>query len=401
MDLKSGCMFWPQLNGDLPASYPKLNNNFTCDVAIIGGGISGALSGYFLTHAGVHVALVDRRVVAQGSTVASTGLLQYEIDTPLTELAEKIGQRRAKAAYRASLDALLAFDPLVDSLNDPCGLVARPSLYLASTEKDVVSLQQEADARRSMDIDVQFLPADELLSEFNIRRPAALWSKKAFEIDPFRLTRILLRRSAEMGMSIFDETEVNELIPSAGGMTLGTINGPRIYARKIIVATGYETMQKLPADLCQLYTTYALASEPLKSFDAWPHRCMIWESARPYHYLRTTTDGRAIVGGGDDPLLDPETRLARLPDKTAQLLEAFGKIFPDIPIETNCSWCGVFAQTKDGLPYIGTLPRFPHTYFALGYGGNGITFSLIAAQILRDLFLGRENPLAGLFGFGR
>ena len=64
-------------------------------------------------------------------------------------------------------------------------------------------------------------------------------------------------------------------------------------------------------------------------------------------------------------------------------------------------WAGTFGETKDGLAYIGAHPRLPHAYFALGYGGNGITYSLIAAEIIRDDILGRKNPAAKIFAFGR
>jgi glycine/D-amino acid oxidase-like deaminating enzyme len=70
-------------------------------------------------------------------------------------------------------------------------------------------------------------------------------------------------------------------------------------------------------------------------------------------------------------------------------------------LEVAYAWAGTFGTTKDGLPYLGVHPRFPHTFFALGYGGNGITFSLMAAEILRDAFLGRKNHDARLFRFGR
>src|SRR4051794_20238897 len=135
MDLKSGSIFWPQINQDLEQGFTTLDRDISCDVAIIGGGISGALIAHHLTCAGIETVMLDRRHVGHGSTSASTGLLQYEIDTSLVDLAKMIGKERAIAAYRASLHALLAFAPLVAELGDSCGLVARPSLYLASNER--------------------------------------------------------------------------------------------------------------------------------------------------------------------------------------------------------------------------------------------------------------------------
>ena len=77
------------------------------------------------------------------------------------------------------------------------------------------------------------------------------------------------------------------------------------------------------------------------------------------------------------------------------------RLVPGLPLEVAYAWAGTFGETKDGLAYIGVHPRFPHAYFALGYGGIGTTFSLIAAEIIRDCFLGRNNRDARLFRFDR
>ena len=82
-------------------------------------------------------------------------------------------------------------------------------------------------------------------------------------------------------------------------------------------------------------------------------------------------------------------------------MKKFARLFPEMPLEVAYAWAGTFGETKDGLAYIGVHRRFPHTFFALGYGGNGITFSVIAAEIIRDQFLGRANGDARLFRFGR
>jgi glycine/D-amino acid oxidase-like deaminating enzyme len=401
MKLKTGCIFWLQVFGGPEPHFPRLERDIKCEVAVIGGGISGALIAYHLAREGIETALVDRRQIGHGSTAASTGLLLYEIDTPLTDLIRQIGRDRAVAAYRASVESVLAFEPLVAELGDPCGLVARPSLYLASEEKDLDQLRAECDARRSMQIDVRFLRREALRDVFNLSRPAALQSQTALEVDPFRLTLQLIRRSTEMGLQVFDDTEITGLSAEDNAVALHASTGMRITARKVVFATGYETVLKLPADLYSLTSTYAMASEPAPSLAPWLRRCLLWETARPYLYARTTEDSRVIIGGADEDIVDAHQRDSLLDKKAHYLRGKFSELFPTIPIETSCAWAGTFAQTKDGLPYIGTLPQFPHCYFALGYGGNGITFSLLAAQILTDLLLGKKSERAELFAFDR
>jgi glycine/D-amino acid oxidase-like deaminating enzyme len=65
------------------------------------------------------------------------------------------------------------------------------------------------------------------------------------------------------------------------------------------------------------------------------------------------------------------------------------------------AWAGTFATTNDSLPFIGKLPGYPGVWAALGYGGNGITFSVVAATILRDAWIGQPHPDAKLFDFSR
>ncbi len=117
--------------------------------------------------------------------------------------------------------------------------------------------------------------------------------------------------------------------------------------------------------------------------------------------MRMTDDNRIILGGRDEAFYNPQKRDKLIKNKTALLQKDFEKLFPDIIFIPEFSWTGTFGSTKDVLPYIGTYPKTPHTYYALGFGGNGITFSVIAAEILCDLILGKKNDNQSLFSFSR
>ncbi|HVD99898.1 MAG TPA: FAD-binding oxidoreductase, partial [Cytophagaceae bacterium] len=87
--------------------------------------------------------------------------------------------------------------------------------------------------------------------------------------------------------------------------------------------------------------------------------------------------------------------------KTKQLRNDFLKIFPKISVQPEYSWTGTFGITKDSLPYIGKYSKTPNTFYALGFGGNGITFSMIAAEIVCDMIMGKKNESVKLFAFER
>src|SRR5205085_4694147 len=87
--------------------------------------------------------------------------------------------------------------------------------------------------------------------------------------------------------------------------------------------------------------------------------------------------------------------------KTKQITEKISKLYPGYSFIPDYNWTGTFAETKDGLPYIGKHKKHPHSFFAMCYGGNGITFSQIAAEIISNDILGNSGHIPNIFGFDR
>jgi glycine/D-amino acid oxidase-like deaminating enzyme len=399
MDLTSPRPYWPLKNGIL-RRYPSLKNDLRCEVAVVGAGITGALVADHLVRAGFDVVVLDKREAAMGSTSASTALLQYELDVHLVDLKEMIGEADAEDAYRVCLEGISKIEHLVNGLGDDCGFRRKKSVYLAGEPGEVGALQAEFFARRRAGIEVDLLSENEVASLFSFSRPAALLSHQAAEVDAYRLAHRLLERAQQEGARIFDRTPVLSQQSHEKGVTLATPHG-QVEARTVVFATGYEAGEFLPTDIVNLKSSFALASEPLESFEGWYEQCLLWEIARPYLYLRTTSDGRAMIGGEDDPFKNAERRDALVPEKTLVLAERFRKMFPKIKMEVACAWAGTFGETKDGLAYIGHVRQLPNCFFTLGFGGNGIVFSVVAAEIIRDALLQRPNGASRLFRFDR
>lgn len=400
MDLVSGAPYWPIADG-LQAAYPPLAHDTRCAVAIVGAGVTGALVAYSLAGAGLDVMVLDRRDVATGSTAASTGLLMYEIDTELSELVELIGEADAVRAYRVSLDSIDRIERLVRELGDDCGFARRQSLYLASRRSDVDRLEREAELRAAHGLPAEFWNHKRIAAQYGFRAHGAIRSTVAGYIDPYRFTHCLLSRAQARGARIVDRTAVTSIDQEERGVVLRTDRGPVVRADRVVQALGFEVPAPLRPDLVRLHSTYAMITEPVASFAGWEDQCLIWESARPYLYLRSTPDGRVIVGGEDEPFRNPRLRDRLMPRKTRRLAKRLQRILPELEAEPAFAWTGTFAVSQDGLPYIGAWDAFPNGLFALAYGGNGITFGVIAAEILRDHCLGHENEDARVFRLNR
>ena len=368
---------------------------------VVGAGITGALCADALTAAGLSVIVVDKRHPGLGSTSASTALLQYELDASLIELARQVGERRATDAYRAALAGVRAVKRISKSLSVDVGFRSRPTLYVASSSKDARSFANECRARRAIGLSCELLSKAELRGLVDFSAPAALRTTAGAEVDPLRLTKALLDRSRKKGAQIFGRTTAQRIVPSNRHVDVVTDRG-NIRSTNVVLASGYEAGQFLPKQVAKLHSTYAIATEPITSFDGWPDRSLVWESARPYLYMRTTQDNRIIVGGLDDPFRDPRERDRRVSSKGHRLLLKARRYFPRIEMEIALAWAGTFAETKDSLPFIGAHPEVnERVSFALAYGANGIPFGALAAEIVAAQITGKRHRYQHTFIFDR
>lgn len=401
MKLRSSTPFW-QVKDGLIESYPPLRENLSCEVVIIGAGLSGSLLAYQFAEAGVDTIVLDRRDAAFGSTSASTALVMYEIDTPLFRLVKMRGEQKAVRSYRLCLDAVSKIEHIIRRIGSDCSFKRKGSLYLSNNSKQTRDIKREYETRLANGFKVRFVEKQEIRDNFSFSRDSGLASsgKVDAELDPVSFSYSLLRHSTEKGGRVFTRTKASRIRHRRSGVEVETDRGHRIRARKLVFATGYETFHYIKRKVVKLKSTYAMVTEPLSTFSGWGlDRCLIWDASRPYFYMRTTPDNRMMVGGLDEDFVDPSKRDALIPVKSTALLRRVRKMFPGVDARIAYAWAGTFGVTKDSLPFIGEIREFPNAYFDLCYGANGTNFALIGSEIIRDLYLGRKNPDASLFGF--
>jgi len=402
MNLHTAYPYWLLKNGFL-CEYPALRHPLKVDFLVMGGGITGALTAWYLAQAGVSVAVVDRRHIGMGSTCASTALLQYEIDVPMHKLAKFVGEKNAARSYHLCIEAIDKLEQICEKLPLPTGFERKPSIYCASRKADLEELDLELAIRLKHGIRVERWDKADVARAFPyFQSPGALYSPHdGAQVDAYSLTHALLQDAIKHGAQVFDKTEIVDIQHEKTQVVLQTNHGYSIRANQLVIASGYESQNCLEQKVTRLHSTYVLVSEPVDG-EIWHRDALIWETARPYLYLRTTPDRRVLVGGRDEPFYSPGKRDKLLTKKTQLLAKDVEKRFPLLaPLQVDFNWAGTFAETADGLPFIGTVKERPRTIFALGFGGNGIVFSQIAGEMIRDGALGKKNPDAHIFSFGR
>ena len=400
MDLKSGSPYWVVKNGLLHA-YPRLRENLQCDVLVVGAGITGALISDHLLRAGMNVGVIESREAGWGSSSASTALLQYEIDTELQDLAKQYGDADAVLAYKSCEKAIASLHKIAKSLR---GIDFQPmqSLYFASRWYHKSRVESEGKLRKAHGFKLDILDRQTLHDRFGIDAPVGLLSAVAAETDPYQFAHRLLGRVEKLGGRVHARTKLASFKTVRNGVRAETEDGLIIRCKHLIFAAGYESQTWLDQRVASNRSSYAFVSEPMPGELGVLKNTLVWESARPYLYMRRTADERLLVGGEDDKVDIPIRRDARVQGKSEKLAKRVKEMFPELPLKIAFTWAGTFAETDDGLPFFGPHEQHgPNVHFAMAYGGNGITYSLIGAELLRDKLLGKKHACDKLFSFDR
>ncbi|MBZ9775858.1 NAD(P)/FAD-dependent oxidoreductase [Mesorhizobium sp. CO1-1-8] len=399
LDLSSGRPVWSAYRAPTVPT-DSLTRDVKTDVLVVGMGISGAMMAEALTADGHQVICIDRRGPLKGSTAATTALVAFEIDQPLSTLSKMVGGASTQQAWRRSRLAVSNLGARIAELGINCGLSRTPSLYLAGTMLGPSELRDEAEARRLAGIGATYLTPAPLAETFGIDRGGAILSHGNIALDPRKLTAGLLLKSLERRARFYAPVEATIIEDSADEAVVATRDGPTITARHVVLATGYELVDIVPATAHRIISTWALATRP-QSRNIWPQAAFIWEASDPYLYVRATVDGRVVCGGEDEDFVDEARRDELIADKSTRIAEKLGLIFPHLDTRPEFAWTGSFGTTTTGLPYIGAIPRHPRIHAVMGYGGNGITFSQIASEIVPASINGLDDRDARLFAFNR
>ena len=202
------------------------------------------------------------------------------------------------------------------------------------------------------------------------------------------------------GARLYSPVDIADVEQDRSGVRAHMQCGREIHADSVVFATGYEMLKGVPQKGNRIISSWSIATRPQRR-NIWPSAAIIWEAADPYLYIRTTPSGQVICGGEDEEISDADERDAELDAKTATLSKKLKALFPQLDANPAFAWAGSFGDSATGTPTIGPIPGMANCYAAMGYGGNGITFSMMAGQMLRGIITGQGDPDYDLVSFTR
>lgn len=402
MQLNSGKLFW-QDKSKINKIYPYLTHDVTADVVVIGGGIAGALTTYFLAKEGAKVVVVEKNIIGYGNTIADTAMLEYQLESEICKLEKTIGKKGAQRMYKLLLDAIAKMENINKEFRQQTGFSRQDSIYFTNKIMQKGSIAKEYEERKKAGFDAVYIDSHSLV---NLNSGIVTKSASAV-INPYMFTQGLFEYLDTMdNVEIFENTKVEDIKCGIEEVECKTNNNFKIKADKLIFASGIETIKYFDDSPAELYKTFTIVSKPIEKLKNFNTNFTARDSLEPSHYLRFAPNNRIIYSGEQvkfsDKLMDKKYLSNISSDKYRKLFNLLQKTLysiDDIPIEF--AFNSTVSNTRDYLPIIDEIPNMSNCFCNLGFGSNGILYSLIGADMLRNAIKGLYTKDMNMFKINR
>lgn len=370
--------------------YPALDQDVTCDICIIGGGLSGIANAYFLAKEGKDVILLEKDSILEGATGNSTGKLTAQHDLVYAKLLKQFGHDQAKMYYDVNEQAI----EFARSFAIEGEIRAADSILYSQTKNGTELLHHEMRAYEALGIPGELGKN----SELPIQIEATLTMQNECQIHPVRLGQHLAKLAIEAGARIYEHSDV--VLMDLKKRLLSMKAGQEVQFTKLILCTHYpiEALRGLQVMKLAVDRSYIVAAE-----GNMPLQGQYISVDSPKRSIRTAQfDGKTFF------LLSGENHQAGMESKTAV---HYNRLYAEVQElyhldKLTNGWSAQDPQTPDMIPYSGIISSsMPYVYLSTGYRKWGLSNSLAGARIISDLIVGRDNKASGLYapdrtGFG-
>lgn len=355
-------------------SFPPLRGDVQADCAVIGGGLAGLLTAYFLQQAGVDTVVLEARRVGSGQTGHTTAKITAQHGPIYRRLIRQLGREGAEKYARANLRAVEDYRAVTDALGVDCELHTCGTYLYSRMDGDI--LRDEVDAEKQLGLPARFTTRTRL--PFPVAGAAAMEGMARFH--PLKFLYALANQ-----VKIYENTTVLRV---TGGKVEG-LEGT-VTAKHVVFACHYPFVNFPGVYFLRLHQerSFVLALAEVEP----PEDC----------YLGVDPGGLSFRPQGEYLLLGGATRRTgkHKPRSFEGLAQAARRLYPQGTVVER--WAAQDCISLDGIPYIGRFsPKEPEWYVATGFGKWGMTGCMVAARMIAGEITGRPDPAAAVFSPGR
>jgi glycine/D-amino acid oxidase-like deaminating enzyme len=402
--------FWLETSGDDLTPRPPLEGSIEADVAILGAGMTGLWTAWYLARRdpSLRIVVMEREIAGFGASGRNGAWCAPDLNISMDRLARLHGEDAARRMQQATYDAVDEVGRASAEAGIDAGFHKGGEILVARGPHGVPSLEASlAEYRRFGFADrYRLVDAAELSKRIRIAGALrGLVSDDAAVIHPGRLVRGLARAVERLGVRIVEGTAVTDFRAKGadGRAALVTASGEVRAPVVVLAGEAYLTeLAKLHRQLVPLWSLIVL-TEPVTDAQwaeiGWAGREVVASTRLSIDYLSRTEDGRILFGGRGAPyrLGSPIRPEYDRHGPTHERLRAFVREwFPVLgDVRFTHEWGGPLGMPRDWHP---TMAFDPATGIATarGYIGHGVSTTNLAGRVLTDLITGTRSELTEL-----
>jgi len=373
-------------------TFPTYNDDQEFDVVIVGGGITGITAAYFLTQAGMKVALIDANKILNGATGHTTAKVTAQHDLIYHEMIEHFGLEKTKIYYGSTKHAMSFIKKYCTDNQLDCNYEVQDATIYTNSDAYITKLKQELRAYELLGIDSSHSESIRL----PLQTKFSISMKEQAQFHPLKYLINLLKESIENGLSVYEETVAID-VETGKILTVITQSGRRIKCKHVVSASHFPFYDGNQMFFSKMYAdrSYVLAAKIKTQFPGG----MYLSAEDPKRSLRTIkfNDEELVLIGGESHKTGQETRTMSFYEN----LQQFGEETFGIE-EVKFRWSTQDLITLDKMPYIGRLSKKnSNIYVATGFRKWGMTNGTVSAKLISNLILEKEAIDAELFSPSR
>jgi glycine/D-amino acid oxidase-like deaminating enzyme len=360
----------------------------TCDVAVIGAGLTGLSTAYHLARKGASVCVLESGLAGDGASMRNGGMTLTGLKLFPHELISRYGREQALRLYRASVTVIDFIEELIRREGIDCDFSRCGALWAAYARSHVKDLEAaQSILRNTFDYETRLVGRKELPDELGTKLyHGALIDPLSAGLNPAKLTRGLLNLARKTGVRICERTPVTGMVHRNRHIRLETDRGG-VRAAKVVAATnGYTpSFLKFLRRRVIALRSYIVVTEPLPpelAKELIPQNRMVFDTKHLLYYFRRIDGSRLLFGG--------RVSFGAMEDRSAaeKLQQSLQDVFPQLkPFRVEYFWSGNVGFTFDQMPHLGCDH---HIYYALGYCGHGVAMSVYAGHGLAGMISGES-----------
>lgn len=370
------------------SKFESLSKNINTDVCIIGAGIFGMTCGYYLSKAGLNVSIMEKNEIGHKTTGHTTAKITSQHGLFYTYLVETYGEGFAKDYLSANQEAIENIKNIIDDEKINCDFERQSNFVYTTNPNEVAQIKKEVDVLNALGFPANFVTKTGL--SFDVA--GAVQFKNQAQFNPIKYLNGLTKCISKNNGEIFTNTTVTDVKKIGDNFYIFTPNNV-VTSKYVILASHYPFVNFPGIYFFKMYqaSSYVIGVDVKKTIN---NGMYITASDPTFSFRTANYNGKKILllGGCGHKTGTPAPY-----ENTYGTLENYAKqLYPNCEILFR--WDTRDCITLDKIPYIGRFSNvMDNIYVGTGFNKWGMTTSNVAANIVCDMILGKENKYAYVF----